>query len=58
MCRVFSEKEGNLFVYLMEGTNKNTNLWRNNVELRDNGTITIGTILRIAAQLPIDSYMR
>lgn len=58
MCRVFSEKEGNLFVYLMEGTNKNTNLWRNNVELCDNGIITIGTILRITAPLPIDSYMR
>ena len=58
MCRVFSEKEGNLLVYLMEGTNKNTNLWRNNVELRDNGIITIGTILRITAPLPIDSYMR
>jgi hypothetical protein len=58
MCRVFSENEGNLLVYLMEGTNKNTNLWRNNVELRDNGIITIGTILRITAPLPIDSYMR
>ena len=58
MCRVFSEREGNLLVYLMEGTNKNTNLWRNNVELRDNGIITIGTILRITAPLPIDSYMR
>ena len=58
MCRVLSEKEGNLLVYLMEGTNKNTNLWQNNVELRDNGIITISTILRITAPLPIDSYMR
>ena len=58
MCRVFSEREGNLLVYLMEGRNKNTNLWRKNVELRDNGIITIGTILRITAPLPIDSYMR
>ena len=58
MCRVFSENEGNLLVYLMEGTNKNSNLWRNNVELRDNGIITMGTILRITAPLPVESYMR
>ena len=60
MCRVYSKTEGNLLVYLMESPalNKNTNLWRNNVELRDNGEITIGTIFRVTAPLPVTSYMR
>ena len=38
--------------------NKNTNLWLNNVELRDNGIITVGTILRIISPLPVTNYLR
>ena len=57
---VFSESEGNILVYLMESPskNQNTNLWLHNVELRDNGVISIGTILRIFSPLPVTSYLR
>lgn len=60
LCRVFSPEEGNALVYLMESPskNKNTNLWLNNVELRDNGIVTVGTILRIVSPLPVTSYLR
>ena len=60
LCRIYSESEGNLLVYLMESPslNKNTNLWLNNVELRDNGVITVGTIMRIISPLPVSSYLR
>ena len=60
LCRVFSKIDGSLLVYIMESPslNKNNNLWLNNVELRDNGVITIGTVFRIICPLPITSYLR
>ena len=60
LCRVFSEEDGNLLVYLMESPslNKNCNLWLNNVELRDNRVITIGAVFRIISPLPISNYLR
>ena len=60
LCCLFSETEGNLLIYLMESPslNKNTNLWLNNVELRDNGTITVGTVFRIVSPLPVTNYLR
>ena len=60
LCRVFSEEDGNLLVYLMESPslNKNCNLWLNNVELRDNGVITVGAVFRIISPLPITNYLR
>ena len=60
LCRVFSESEGSILVYLMESPSRNqkTNLWLHNVELRDNGVISIGTILRIVSPLPVSSYLR
>ena len=60
LCRVFSEAEGYLLVYIMESPslNKNNNLWLNNVELRDNGVITIGTVFRIICPLPVTGYLR
>ena len=56
----FLEKDGNLLVYIMESPslNKNSNLWLNNVELRDNGVITIGTVFRVISPLPISNYLR
>ena len=60
LCRVYSKIEGYLLVYIMESPslNKNNNLWLNNVELRDNGIITVGTVFRIICPLPITSYLR
>ena len=39
-------------------TQQNSNLWLNNVELRDNGVITIGTVFRIICLLPVTNYLR
>ena len=60
LYRIFSETEGNLLIYLMESPslNKNTNLWLNNVELRDNGVISVGTVFRIINPLPVTNYLR
>jgi len=46
LCRVYSEKKyfnGSRLVYLMESKNSNQCLFNKNVELRDNGVISIGT---------------
>ena len=60
LCRVFSESEGHLLFYMMESPslNKNSNLWLNNVELCDNGVITVGTVFRIISPLPASNYLR
>ena len=38
--------------------NKNKNLWLNNVELCNNGIITVGTVLRIICPMPVTTYLR
>ena len=61
LCRVYSEKKyfnGSRLVYLMESKNSNQCLFNKNVELRDNGVISIGTFFRIVTPLPIENKMR
>ena len=41
----------------MESRNQNTSLWNRNVELRDNGVLSIGTVFRIIDPCPIGSLM-
>jgi hypothetical protein len=53
----FSEDNSRL-VYIMEARNQNSNLWNKNVNHRDNGAISIGSIIRFSCPLPIESYMR
>lgn len=45
-------------IYIMEARNKNQNLWSKNVNLRDNGAVSIGAFIRIPSPLPIEAYMR
>ena len=45
-------------IYIMEARNKNQNLWSKNVNLRDNGAVSIGSFIRIPSPLPVESYMR
>ena len=45
-------------VYIMEARNQNQNLWSKNVNHRDSGAISIGSIIRVPCPLPIDIYMR
>ena len=57
LLRVHSNDEGNKLLYLMETRNQNRDLWKMNVEHRDNGMLTIGTIFRILAPRPVESFM-
>ena len=60
LARVLSEKyqEDNArLVYIMEARNMNSNLWNKNVNHRDNGAISIGSVFRISCPLPIEKYM-
>ena len=55
LCRVYSNKrcsDGSRLIYLMESKNSNQCLFNKNVELRDNGVISIGTFFRILTPLP------
>lgn len=57
LFRVVSADEGNIMVYLMESRNSNNNLWKRNPAYRDNGVITVGTIVRILSPAPIRNMM-
>ena len=61
LCRVYSNKrcsDGSRLIYLMESKNSNQCLFNKNIELRDNGVISIGTFPRIVTPLPIENKMR
>lgn len=57
LCRVYSDKEGDKLIYLMETKTQNKELWKLNPNLRDNGVLSIGTVFRILAPRPIDQLM-
>ena len=57
LCRVVSAEEGDVLVYLMESKNSNKNLWKRFPGYRDDGTITIGTMIRILSPEPIKNMM-
>jgi hypothetical protein len=42
----------------MEASDQNNMLFERNLERRDNGTISIGTFLRILAPLPIENNIQ
>ena len=57
LCKVFSSEENQRLFYLMESRNSNNHIWTRNPQLRDDGTITIGTLFRILSPMPIKSLM-
>ena len=57
LCRIVSEIEGDTIVYLMESRNCNNNMWKRNPQLRDDGVISIGSIIRLLSPSPIKSMM-
>jgi hypothetical protein len=57
LFKVMNETGGNGLVYMMEAENQNKKLWGRNPTLRDDGTIAIGTIIRIMNPMPIESIM-
>ena len=57
LFKVMNETEGNALVYMMEADNQNKKLWGRNPTLRDDGTVAIGTIIRVMNPMPIESIM-
>ena len=57
LFKCFSEQENGKLCYMMETKMANQNLWNHNVELRDNGSITVGSIVRVVAPLPVKTLM-
>lgn len=59
-CRVYSamnSSEHKKIIYLMESKNSNNNMFERNLDFRDNGTISIGTFLRVISPEAIEEYM-
>ena len=59
-CSIFSRMnitDNSRIIYLMESKNSNNVLFDRNLEYRDNGTITVGSFLKILAPQPIDNVM-
>lgn len=61
LCRVFSdrfERHNSKLFYLLQNKTINTRLWELNPEFRDNGTIAVGTFIRIANPDPVEKFMQ
>ena len=60
MCRVYNPTcldEQSSLVYIMESSKRNNNLFNFNIDQRDNGTITIGSFLKILSPHVIEERM-
>ena len=60
LCRVFSVDHINrnrTLAYVMQARNTNEDLWKHDIELRDNETLTIGTIFRLVAPHFVETYV-
>ena len=61
LCRIYSGNNSSIdskLIYLMESKNSNQCLFNKNVEIRDNGVISIGTFFLIITPLPIENKMK
>ena len=58
LCRVMSENEGYVLCYIMKTPKQNKDLWHRNIEYRDNGTLTIGSVFRCLAPRPVERFMK
>lgn len=57
LVRIMNETESDRIAYIMEARGSNQELWNRSIELRDNGTVTIGTVLRLLSPRPIQNFM-
>jgi hypothetical protein len=60
LCRIFSvdhNQRCRSLVYIMQARNSNEDLWKLDIELRDNGTLTIGSIFRMIAPHFVEKYV-
>jgi len=64
LMRVYSENnplQNSKLFYVLQGTGvggSNAHLWNRNPEHRDNGTITIGSFVRLANPAPVEKFMQ
>ena len=60
LCRVVPENNNDSIAklwYLMEAQNSKKNILTDNIQLRDNGAISIGSLLRAIDPMPIQNCM-
>ena len=57
LCKIVCDSDDQGLVYVMESRNTNNKLWSRNPQLRDDGEITIGSIIRFISPLPIKTLM-
>ena len=57
LVRIFNDTEMDLLAYVMEAKGSNTTLWHRQPELRDNGEISIGSVIRMLSPRPVDDFM-
>lgn len=61
LCKVVSQThldDNCKLIYLVESTNQNTELWKQNHTYRDSGAIHIGSVLRIPSPMAVEKYMK
>ena len=57
LIRIHNDSKGDRVAYVMESKSTNQVLWNRNIEHRDNGTVIIGSVIRIQSPRPIDGLM-
>jgi len=57
LVRIMNKTESDRIAYIMEAKGTNQELWHRCIELRDNGTVTIGTVLRLMSPRPVQNFM-
>ena len=55
LCRDVSSVEGRV-CYIIEGSNQNLKMWSRFLELRDNGSLTIGSYIAVLNPYPVKNY--
>lgn len=61
LCRVFSDvdtRENSRLFYILQSGNENHDIWNRNPEHRDNGTIRVGSFIRVVNPEPINRFMQ
>lgn len=57
LLRIYNDREGDRLAWIMETTSTNNMLFNRNIEHRDNGTITIGSYVRMVGLRPVENIM-
>lgn len=61
LCRVSSDtsvNDNSRLFYILQNKSSNKDIWNRSLEFRDNGTLTIGSLIRIPNPSPIEKFMQ